>query len=94
MDHENGANVPAAEDLQRLKRVSRIKHIILSKYLPPWAKILGAWHSRLAYFDCFAGPGEYESEVRAVSGSPVIAVEKAIEFLQGRPDQPRYVFGR
>ena len=48
--------------LQHLKRVSRIKHIILQNYFPPWASILGSLHRELAYFDCFAGPGEYELE--------------------------------
>jgi three-Cys-motif partner protein len=75
------------EGLQHLKRVSRIKHIILQKYLPPWAIILGSRHRQLAYVDCFAGPGEYELEGRPVAGSPVIAVKRAIEFLQNRSDQ-------
>jgi three-Cys-motif partner protein len=79
--------VPDGEELQHLKRVSRIKHIILQKYLPPWAIILGSRHRQLAYFDCFAGPGEYELEGKAVAGSPVIAVEGAIEFLRTRGGQ-------
>jgi hypothetical protein len=47
---------------QHLKRVSRIKHIILEKYLPPWERILGSKNRRLCYFDCYAGPGAYEFE--------------------------------
>jgi three-Cys-motif partner protein len=74
-------------DLQHLKRVSRIKHIILEKYLPPWANILGSRHRQLSYFDCFAGPGEYELEGKSVAGSPVIAVKEAIEFLKNRSGQ-------
>jgi hypothetical protein len=62
---------PGGEDRQHLKRVSRIKHVILQKYLPPWTIILGSWHQRLAYFDCFAGPGEYELDGEPVAGSPV-----------------------
>ena len=73
--------------LQHLKRVSRIKHIILQNYLHPWASILGSRHRQLAYFDCFAGPGEYELEGRLVAGSPVIAVNEAIEFLRNRAHQ-------
>jgi three-Cys-motif partner protein len=84
---EGGMSSPPAdaETLQHLKRVSRIKHIILEKYLPPWAVILGSRSPQLAYFDCFAGPGRYELEGKAVAGSPVIAVQSAIEFLGTRP---------
>src|SRR6266849_10592877 len=87
MGNEHRVSGPSGEELQHLKRVSRIKHIILQKYLPPWAIILGSRHSELAYFDCFAGPGEYELEGRPVAGSPVIAVKEAIEFLQSRGGQ-------
>jgi three-Cys-motif partner protein len=78
---------PGGEDRQHLKRVSRIKHVILQKYLPPWTVILGSWHQRLAYFDCFAGPGEYELDGEPVAGSPVIAVNSAIEFLRNKNNQ-------
>src|SRR5690242_2418036 len=54
---------------------------------PPWAIILGSRHRQLAYFDCFAGPGEYEMEGKPVEGSPLIAVKEAIEFLRARTDQ-------
>ncbi|HET7258143.1 MAG TPA: three-Cys-motif partner protein TcmP [Candidatus Acidoferrum sp.] len=76
-----------ALDLPHLKRVSRIKHTILAKYFPKWALILGARHSRLSYFDCFAGPGEYEFRGDRVPGSPVIAVKAGIEFLKSRAEQ-------
>jgi len=72
---------------QHLKRVSRIKHVILQKYLPAWAVILGSRHQRLAYFDCFAGPGTYELEGQPVAGSPIIAVNSAIEYLRSHPTQ-------
>ncbi|MHB8411440.1 MAG: three-Cys-motif partner protein TcmP [Candidatus Acidiferrales bacterium] len=87
MDSDNESQLGAGETLQHLKRVSRIKHIILQKYLLPWASILGSWHRQLAYFDCFAGPGKYELDGKPVAGSPVIAVEEAIEFLRTRADQ-------
>ena len=67
-------------ELQHLKRVSRIKHQILTGYLPPWAVILGSAFDLLYYVDCFAGPGQYESDGRTVDGSPVIAVKSAKEF--------------
>ena len=72
---------------QHLKRVSRIKHVILQKYLPTWAVILGSRHQRLAYFDCFAGPGKYELDGRSVAGSPIIAVNSAIDYLRVRQNQ-------
>jgi three-Cys-motif partner protein len=87
VEREPKAGTPGSEELQHLKRVSRVKHLILQKYLPPWATILGSRHRQLAYFDCFAGPGEYELEGKPVPGSPVIAVTEAIEFLQSRGGQ-------
>jgi len=87
MDKMNQADRPGGEELQHLKRVSRIKHLILQNYLPPWAIILGSRHRKLAYFDCFAGPGAYELEGRPVAGSPVIAVKEAIDFVQRRSGQ-------
>jgi len=76
----------SAETLPHIKRVSRIKHAILEKYLSSWATILGSANRRLNYFDCFAGPGRYEFGGEAVDGSPVIAVRAAKEFLTTRPN--------
>lgn len=76
----------SAETLPHIKRVSRIKHAILEKYLPSWATILGSANRRLNYFDCFAGPGRYEFAGGAVDGSPVIAVKAAKAFLATRPN--------
>ena len=76
----------AIETLPHIKRVSRIKHAILEKYLPPWAIILGSTNRRLNYFDCFAGPGRHEFAGEAVDGSPVIAVRAAKSFLEKHPD--------
>ena len=69
-------------ELQHLKRVSRIKHEILSKYLPSWAIILGSQFDLLYYIDCFAGPGRYESDGVTVDGSPVIAVKAGKAFAE------------
>lgn len=66
---------------RHLKQVSRIKHIILQKYLPSWERILGSRNRRLCYFDCYAGPGVYEFEGQKVDGSPIIAVRAAREYL-------------
>ncbi|MCL5286836.1 MAG: three-Cys-motif partner protein TcmP [Acidobacteria bacterium] len=84
MDKMNQADRPGGEELQHLKRVSRVKHVILENYLPPWAKILGSRNSQLAYVDCFAGPGQYEMDGKPVKGSPVIAVEAAIKLVRSR----------
>ncbi len=73
------------DTLPHIKRVSKIKHAILARYLPPWAIILGAAHGRLNYFDCFAGPGRYESGGRPHDGSPLVALGTGIAFLAGHP---------
>jgi len=72
-------------ELQHLKRVSRIKHQILKRYLPSWATILGSAFDLLYYVDCFAGPGRYESEGKNVEGSPIIAVNAGKEFADKNP---------
>jgi len=69
------------QSLSHLKQVSRIKHEILAKYLPPWERILGSTNTRLCYFDCYAGPGVYECNGETVAGSPLIAVTAATEYL-------------
>src|SRR5579859_4049197 len=78
-------SLPFGEDLKHLKEVSRVKHHILEKYLPPWAVILGSSHKKLCYMDCFAGPGRYESGGVPVDGSPLIAVRAASSFAAKNP---------
>src|SRR5256885_3868169 len=83
---------PLADDqvpitAQHLKQVSRIKHLILEKYLPPWSRILGSQNAELAYFDCYAGPGIYELKGEFVEGSPIIAVRAAKDFLIRYPQR-------
>ena len=75
--------LPPNEEFDHLKRVSRIKHVILGKYVPSWATILGSRNSQLVYVDCFAGPGQYEMDGESVEGSPVIAVREAAKIVQG-----------
>lgn len=81
-EHEDSGAI--IEELQHLKRVSRIKHQILQKYFPPWAVILGSTNARLVYVDCFAGPGMYEMDNEPVEGSPIIAVREAIALIRGQ----------
>ncbi len=88
-DEQSGSGSPYpghSETLPHIKRVSRVKHAILHKYLPPWARILGSANRRLCYFDCYAGPGRYEFGGKPVDGSPVIAVRAAQRFLSIKPD--------
>jgi three-Cys-motif partner protein len=75
----------AKTQLQHLKSVSRIKHHVLTRYLPSWATILGSTFDLLYYVDCFAGPGRYESDGQLVDGSPVIAVRAGKEFASQYP---------
>ena len=74
-----------SSELRHLKRVSRIKHQILTRYLPSWAVILGSAFDLLYYVDCFAGPGRYESDGELVDGSPLIAVKAGKEFATRYP---------
>ncbi len=82
------SNVPHStiETLPHIKRVSRVKHAMLQRYLPSWAIILGSANRRINYVDCYAGPGRYEFEGVPVDGSPVIAVKAAKAFLLTRPN--------
>jgi three-Cys-motif partner protein len=83
---------PSPPELQHLKSVSRIKHVILEKYLPPWSAILGSRYPTLTYLDCFAGPGEYESSGNRVDGSPTIAVRAGIAFAKAKPDRTLKIY--
>jgi three-Cys-motif partner protein len=83
---------PSTPELQHLKSVSRIKHAILEKYLPPWSTILGSRYRTLTYIDCFAGPGEYESSGNRVDGSPTIAVRAGIAFAKQKPDRSLRIY--
>jgi spore photoproduct lyase len=53
---------------------TKVKHILLRKYLVAWIPILGRWNPKICYFDGFAGRGEYTD---GILGSPLIALEVA-----------------
>lgn len=53
---------------------TRVKHILLEKYLAAWIPILGRWNQRICYFDGFAGRGEYTD---GTLGSPIKALRVA-----------------
>ena len=75
------SNGELLDTLPHIKRVSRIKHAILHRYLPAWARILGSENPRLCYFDCYAGRGQYEFQGQAVKGSALVAVSDAKEYV-------------
>ncbi len=80
-----GVPMAGAIDLPYLKQVSKIKHRILEKYLPPWAIILGSGGAPLCYVDCFAGPGRYrDRDGNELDGSPVIAVRAAEKYCAAK----------
>jgi len=59
---------------------TRVKHILLGKYLAAWIPILGKYNRRICYFDTFAGRCEYASEKTGntiQTGSPLIALKIA-----------------
>jgi three-Cys-motif partner protein len=59
---------------------TRVKHILLEKYLVAWIPILGKYNTRACYFDGFAGRGEYideETDNVIQVGSPLIALRVA-----------------
>jgi len=56
------------------KEHTKVKHILLKKYLTAWISILGKNNPRICYFDGFAGRGEY---IDGTLGSPLIALEVA-----------------
>lgn len=69
---------------------THVKHAVLQRYLGGWLAILGRFHGRLAYFDGFAGPGEYPD---GNPGSPLIAIKLAGELIQkGRVAEAVCVF--
>lgn len=53
---------------------TRVKHILLEKYLAAWIPILGKYNKKICYFDGFAGRGEYAD---GTLGSPIIALKVA-----------------
>jgi spore photoproduct lyase len=58
---------------------TKVKHILLKKYLTAWIPILGKWNPKICYFDGFAGRGDYTD---GTLGSPLIALEVADSLSQ------------
>ncbi len=69
----------SAPEKWEYKEHTRVKHILLEKYLAAWIPILGKSNPRICYFDGFAGRGEYvEPKTRQIIlGSPLLALKIA-----------------
>lgn len=60
---------------------SKLKHIILRRYVKEFAYHLGSAHTAVYYVDGFAGPGEYRNSTgQAEKGSPLLMAELAREI--------------
>ncbi len=69
---------------------TRAKHEILRRYLQAWMPILAQGGFReVMYIDGFAGPGRYS---RGEEGSPVIALDVALDQPALRRAEVRFVF--
>lgn len=96
---EKNACPSDADSIDKLRVNSRIKHLILSDYLPTWATILGTYDKKLNYFDCFAGPGEYLCDGKLVEGSPIVSIKECKELIlsptrdaRNKPDRINLTF--
>jgi three-Cys-motif partner protein len=68
---------------------TRAKHEILRRYLQAWIPILTRYHERVVFIDGFAGPGVYEGRE---PGSPIIALQAAVEHQQRIPGEMVFLF--
>ncbi len=76
------------------------KHEVLRRYLEAWFAILGLKSGRIAFFDGFAGPGQYKG---GEDGSPIIALQVLQEhraklkaevyfwFIEKNPDRAAHL---
>lgn len=69
----------AALEKWEYREHTKVKHILLKKYLKAWIPILGGRNRKICYFDGFAGRGEYTD---GTLGSPLIALEVADSLSQ------------
>ena len=77
------------ETVWELKDHSAAKHEILRSYLQAWFPILSKYHSRLIYFDGFAGPGRYQG---GEPGSPLVAIDVARRHLATLAGELVFIF--
>jgi len=69
----------SAPEKWEYKEHTKVKHILLSKYLRVWITALGKYNPTICYFDGFAGRGEYIDKItgQTILGSPLIALKVA-----------------
>jgi three-Cys-motif partner protein len=84
-----------------IQEQTKIKHILLKKYIDPWMKILlQSQHNfnkseMLIYFDGFSGPGLYWKDERKIIkclGSPLIVANIAKKYLAGNSNRKIMIF--
>ncbi len=63
---------------------TRIKHLILRRYLDAWLPMMARYSGRILFVDGFAGPGRYSG---GEEGSPLIALRALLDHPHFR--QPR-----
>ena len=74
---------------------TRVKHILLEKYLAAWIPILGKWYPSICYLDGFAGRGEYRDEETGevvALGSPIIALRVANSLIERCEERGRKAY--
>lgn len=72
------------EHFEEYREQTRIKHVILKKYLAPYFRIRAVGnHDNLVYIDAFAGAGQYQSPQGPQPGSPLHALDV---FAELKPD--------
>lgn len=69
----------SAPEKWKYQEHTRVKHILLEKYLAAWIPILASRNPNICYFDGFAGRGEYDD---GTPGSPIIALKTADGLAQ------------
>ncbi len=74
----------SAPEKWEYKEHTRVKHILLRKYLRVWMTALGKYNPTICYFDGFAGRGEYIDRMtgQTTSGSPLIALKVADDLSE------------
>lgn len=65
---------------------TRIKHLILRRYLEAWLPIMAKYNGRILFIDGFAGPGRYKG---GEEGSPLIALKALLNHPHFQKPQPQ-----
>ena len=74
-----------SETRWRIKSRTKIKHLILKRYLNAWLPIMARHNGRILYIDGFAGPGRYKG---GEEGSPLIALRTLLSHPRFQEPPP------